>query len=345
LSIVACDTSGQGTGEEGSETEGGTDTGGLEAAEADDLCDVAPTLSTGRWPGTLRGAASNLGGACGMGGPDAFVRIAVAHPADIRVQARGVGFEPRVGLLPGGCVEGPELACAQTLPATVDDLPAGSEVVVAVGIDPDDPALSSPTPGEGEPDPLAFEIDVLVRRILAVGDYCKPDSVGRCATGSACLEDAADGAWRCMQLEADTCGNPQVLVLPAETTEPVVIELDPLAVQSDAHHHSCTGARLRERVVRVDLDPGTSATADLIVRVTDPEVGLALRSPGCEADEEIACDAPGASTSVTFPNVGSAAASGVSPFVFVELPDPPDPPPDGGEPPDPIPVSFEVVDG
>lgn len=324
-----------------SESEGGTGTGGFEPAEASDLCEVAPTLSTGVWPGTLRGAASSLGGACDLGGPDAFLRVALAHPADLQVQARGVGFVPRVGLLPGGCVAGPALACSQTLPATLSNLPAGAEIVVSVGIDVDDPALSSPTPAQGEPDPLAFEVDLFVRRVLGPGEYCKPPAVGRCVAGTACLESAGDGAWRCQLLDGDTCTQAQSLAVPAQTPAPVVVELDPLQPQSDAHHHTCTGARLRERVIRVALASGMSPTADLVVRVTDPGVGLALRSPGCAAEDEIACAAAGPSTSVIFPNAGEAAAAGIEPFVFVELPDPPAPEPQ----PSPVEVSFEVVDG
>jgi hypothetical protein len=306
-----------------------------------DRCSTAPAVSTGLWAGNIRGAGVDAGGACEMGGPDLFLKVALPYRADLVVDGRGEDFVPRVSVLPASCTEGRSLACAEGSALTLNDLPAGAEFFVVVGIDPDDPALFVEPPSGGEVDGLAVEVDLLVRRILDDGDYCEPPAAGRCATGSACVEDPEDGAFRCQALAADTCATADSVQLPALTTEPVVIEIDPEDLHSDAHQHSCTGSGAREAVYRLALAADTSATADVIVSTAATDVGLALRSPGCLAADEIACSEPGPALSVTFPNAGELGALGVEPMLFVELPDPP---PDG-EPADPISVEIEVVDG
>ena len=98
---------------------------------------------------------------------------------------------------------------------------------------------------------------------------------------------------------------------------------------------------MREAVYALELPATLPPGAQLTVSVDDPAVGLALRSPGCAATEEIACAGPGAQTSVTFPNADEAGSQGVAPLLFVELPDPPAPEP----PPEPVVLTLEVVDG
>ena len=204
-----CETAAGDEGEEGEESGTGTedDTGGYEEVFGEDVCSAAPVVSTGRWRGNLRDAAEDLGGACEQGGPDVFFRVELSTPADLTVHARGVGFTPRVGVLPTSCVAGREIACTEGLPTTLTDLPAGTELLVAVGIDPESPALDEPEPApdSGSGDPLAFELELSVRRILQPGALCQPSPLGRCATGSTCREDPEEGAWRCETLGADTC--------------------------------------------------------------------------------------------------------------------------------------------
>src|SRR5690606_4354372 len=84
--------------------------------EATDQCGLAPTIGAGRHEGTLRGKASELDGACGLGGPDAFLRLDVPRRSDVRLQAYGVGLVPRVGALPHTCATdwtSRTLACTQ----------------------------------------------------------------------------------------------------------------------------------------------------------------------------------------------------------------------------------------
>lgn len=340
MGVPGCEVAAPGA-EEGGESESESGTGGFEEAELADRCSAAPSVSTGLWPGNLRGAGVDAEGACEMGGPDVFAKVALPYAADLVVEARGVGFVPRVSVLPASCTEGRSLGCGEGIPLALHDVPAGAELYVAVGIAPDDPALLEPPPSAGEVDGLTVELDLLVRRILEDGDYCQPPGVGRCRTGSACLADAEDGVFRCEVLVADTCASAERVDLPALTEEPVVLEIDPTDLHSDAHQHACFGSRVREAVYRLALSPETSATADVIVSTTATDVGMALRSPGCLSTDEIACSEPGPPASVTFPNAGEVSAQGVEPMLFVELPDPP---PDG-EPADPISVEIEVVDG
>ena len=98
---------------------------------------------------------------------------------------------------------------------------------------------------------------------------------------------------------------------------------------------------MREAVYTIVLPDSLPESAALVVTVDDPEVGLALRSPGCAATQEIACAEPGVVAGVTFPNAGAAAAQGVAPLLFVELPDAPPEDPE----PEPITLTLDVVDG
>lgn len=331
--------------EDAGESSTETGDGGVVETAPQDACAGAAEVSTGTWHGSLRGYAGDLGGACGGGGPDAFLHLALTEPSDVIVWGRGVGFVPRIGVAAGECLPDAWLGCSEGLPLVLGNLPADGALSLVVGADPDDPVLDSPAPAEGESDAMAFEVDVLVRRILGAGEICRPESKGRCATGSACLE--GDQGWRCTVLEGDTCATAQVVAIPAVTPVPIELEIDVLAPQTDAHHHGCTGLRMRERVIRLALSAELDPMAELEISTDDPTVGLAGRAPGCQAADEIACMAPGAGTGVTFTAAGVWAAAGVEPFVFVELPDlpgPPDPPPDG-DPVDPIVIRLEVVDG
>ena len=94
--------------------------------------------------------------------------------------------------MPTDCVAGRELVCTEGLPVTLTDVPEGAELLVSIGIDPDHPLLDGAAPEDGSADPLDFEVDLFVRRILDDGDLCQPDTLGRCMTGSACLQDPVD---------------------------------------------------------------------------------------------------------------------------------------------------------
>jgi hypothetical protein len=335
---VSCGAGAPGEGEAtGSESDtGGAPPGLLTPA---DLCAGAPEVVAGRVHGTLRGAAEDGGGACGLGGPEAFLRAILPYRADLDLRADAVGFVPRVSVWPGACVEGRDLACGEGGAVTLTELPADVELLVVVGIDPSDPALDQGAPEAG-PDPLDFSIDLVLTRILEEGETCVPSARGRCVAGTAC-RTSEDGFSRCAALAFDTCRDPQPLVLPAQIPDPVVVEIDPGDPHTDAHRHGCAGSDTRERVFRVDLSPDTGPLAELHVTVDDPAVSLALRSPGCGLADEVACAAAEPPTELVFPGAGAAAAAGERPFLFVELPDPPP----EGEPADPIALRLDLVDG
>src|SRR5690606_23305323 len=101
------------------------------------------------------------------------------------------------------------------------------------------------------------------------------------------------------------------------------IVVDPDQPQSDGHRHSCTGAGTRERVLRLTMPNDLGPRDSLELRVDEPEVGLAVRAPGCLASEELACMAPrpsGAQVVIAAPELLRQA--GVAPYLFVELPEP-----------------------
>lgn len=311
--------------------------------EATDRCVQAPSVDEGRFFGTLRGNASVLGGACGSGGPDAFFRVDVPFRADVFVQALGVGFTPRVGVLPVGCAQDwttRTLACTEGIGAWLTDIPAGASLVVSVGIDPEHPQLDLPAPGEGA-DPLSFALDVELRNVLDAGDVCVPASRGRCGTGTLCLtpeglpagrdardDDAETGGVApgdaldasCTVLDADTCASAEPLALPVGIT---TIALPAGVLHTDAHHHQCTGGHRPERVLALGLPP-SNAERVLDVRTQTPGIGLALRGPACTPDDERACAEPSAGGASVSTSVGPLASDVV--YVFIELP-----PPSAGE--------------
>jgi len=355
LGTGAC---GEGSSEDGGGGADGTDTGSTggqttgeepEAGEASDICAEAPAIGVGLWTGNLRDKSRNLDGACGSGGPDAFFKVPVRLRADVGLEAFGVGFTPRVGAVFGECVadwEGRGLLCTEGLAGWITDLAAGTDLYVSIGVDPEDPVLDTSAPEEG-PDPLQFALDVTIRRILDPGELCMPSTRGRCVVGSACLPGAADGdgtgtssssggdgtgtssdtgqdsatgdsSWRCVSLEADTCASAQTVTVGAEGT---TLSIDPGWVHTDAHHHSCAGARVAERAYRLELSPGMEPGSALEITVDEAEAALAVRMPGCTQAEEIACqERDPAGARVTIDDADALAASGVSPYLFVEFP-------------------------
>jgi hypothetical protein len=333
---VALSTACGGDSAPDADTAAGTGTGGTDTdtdgspgpQHVENNCEVAPSGDVGLWLGTLRQASSGLGGACGEGGPDAFLRLSPPVRVDVRVQARGVGFVPRVGVMFGGCEERWEdlgVLCTEALEGWIYDVPGGTPLVISVGIDPDDPALE--TPADLTPDPLDFALDVQMREVLVEGEYCGYDGAGRCAGGTACVKADADALGICVALPADTCAVPQDFAIDAGSGE---LQVDPAVLQSDAHAHSCAGGRERERVFRLGLPQGLPDGTDLEIRTDHPDVALALRAPGCDVGAEVACaPATSAGAVVTLTDVPDLAGPGIAPYLFVELPDsmgPGDPP-------------------
>lgn len=280
-----------------------------------DRCGDPITAAIGSFVVTLHDAASDLDGACGLGGPDVFARLGIARRADLRVSARGRGFVPRVGIL-GGCThdwEGHTLGCSDGLPTTVLDMPAGSDVLLAIGIAADDPVLAT---ADGDDD-LLVEVQTSLRPVLSLGERCAEDR-GRCETGTSCTP-ADDGVARCVAIAGDTCASAEVVVLTAG--EPQSIAIDPAIVQTDAHAHGCIGARRPDRVLRLELPPSLPADSSLAITTDALEIGLAARGPGCLASDEIACAVPtAAGTALVVDDVGAVLGAGRTVFAFVELP-------------------------
>ena len=324
--LVACggDSGGDGEGEgevtffePDALTETETESEGDEVVGPTDLCDDAPSVPTGRTLGTLRGASPVLGGACGNGGPEVFVVIDVPRRSDVELTAFGMNFQPRIGVLREGCVGDwvdRALLCAPEGPGWVLDVAEGTALTVAVGIDPDDPAREI-IPTEGN-EPLAFALDVRLRSVLEPGENCG-GGLGRCVSGSACLPGPDGDAPRCFELDGDTCQSADEQPISLGTQS---LQIDRATLQTNAHEHSCAGARRPERVVRLRFDDDIDGQA-LRLRADDRDVALALRAPGCGLAEEIACapdDDAGAQVSVA--DLGAALGGGDSAFLFVELP-------------------------
>jgi hypothetical protein len=292
-----------------------------------DQCAGAPVVHAGRHTGTLRGHSSDRGGACGRGGPDAFVVVEVPRRVDVRLNARGVDFAPVVGARSARCEHAwsaTQLLCTHGLEGWVLDVPAGGQILVSVGIDPDDPALAS-SPKPGYADPLDFVLEVELRNVLLEGERCTPTSRGRCVSGTRCLgEDAADTtggldeAPRCVALDGDFCASAIPMSLEPGTT---AVTIDRDVLHTDAHAHSCGGARRPERVLALGL-PGTlEPGAQLEVRTDAPDVTLALRGPGCAANEELACS-PGSEHGSAVVLEDLLLVGSPNLFLFVELPQP-----------------------
>ena len=281
-----------------------------------------------------RATASELPGACGITGPTVFFRLRSEARVDLSVGVRGRESAPKLALLRPGCVS-PELdpsrllACADTLPVTLVDVGPRLELLLAVGLDQDDPALDLDPdfdPDAGELDPLEFELELSTRVVLAEGDRCDQPQT-RCEAGTVCMDDSGDTGDeipRCQRPPADSCSAPGLSVLALDATS--ALEIPPDEAHSDAHHHSCTGWRRSERVERLELPSELPDGAQLRVRVNDGRVGLALRGPDCAPEHALAC-APAAGGDETFLHWGgeqlaALAAAGEAPLLFVELPNP-----------------------
>jgi hypothetical protein len=281
-----------------------------------DLCMSAPALTGTVHEGTLFGTGADLaidGDTCRMDGADAFVRFRVTGRADVTVTAQGHGFAPTVALVGPSCTEA--FACTVGVPATALDVAADTELVIAVGIAADDPALAS----AAAPEDLGFSLRIETRAVLAIGESCGLPGQGRCASGTACLPNE-DDANVCTLVAGDTCAS--ATPIPIELgSGATTVTVDPSVPYDDAHHHTCAGARRRDHVLLVQW-PSPGAT--LAVTTTTADVALAVRAPGCIASDEIACDSPAKSGASI-----EAHVAGSSAFVFVELPadDPAAPPP------------------
>jgi hypothetical protein len=326
--FVACSEPGSDDSPAGTSTgpQDDTDTSSAFDSQPADQCVAAPLVRTGRHTGSLRGKTSDRNGACDRGGPDAFVLLDVPRRADVNLLARGVGFVPVVGARSPRCELGwssTQHLCTQGLEGWVLDLPAGSTLLVSVGIDPGDPALASaPTPGLA--DPLDFVLDLELRNVLLEGEPCVPASRGRCVSGTACLavDSHETGGTaetpRCVAVAGDTCATAISVDLESGTT---VLEIDRDDVQTDAHEHGCGGARRPERVLVLGLPPDLEPGAHLEVRAHAPDILLALRGPGCAADEELACAPDSADGSVAIIEDLLAVGS-PNVFLFIEYPRP-----------------------
>jgi hypothetical protein len=322
----------------GSET--GDTTGPTIAAPAPtDACEDAPLLTYGRHRGTLRSyeLAPAPAGVCRGGGPDAFARVGATVRADLHIEARGVGFVPRLSLAPDDCAPAREIACADGSALELRDLTVGTVVRVSVGADPDVFSdLNLQSAPNGAPDPLEYDLDIAFTRVLAAGEACLPASRGRCADGTMCLASAEGSAHVCTTLPGDTCATAEHFTVVLDADGLASATVDVAAPHTDAHRGSCSGAGRREHVLRLGLPPSPPERA-LEVHATRDDTGLAARAPGCLADEEVACAAPTAGGArIVIPRLATLRAAGVEPYLFVELPEPDAPGP-------PLVLEFSLV--
>ncbi len=336
LVLAGCSGPGGGGGEAGGESSGTSDTEGPPGSDAQapsEDCADAPAIAQGSFAGSLRDRTPDpvIGGVCGGGGPDVFLRVQVPLRADLRVEARGNGFTPRVSLAPLGCLSAPMLTCGVDGVVELADLEEGTMVNLAVGLDAESfAALAEQAPADDGTDPLGFVVDVGMTRVLARGEACRPAARGRCGAGSLCMQELtvadedgeADEVWSCTPLAGDNCIDPERVSVALMGSEGTLI-VDPDLPQSDAHHHSCTGEGTRERVIRLRLPALLGPQISLQIRTERPEIGLALRAPGCLANEELACAAPSpAGSQVTIVAPDELQRAGIEPYLFVEMPEP-----------------------
>jgi hypothetical protein len=316
--LLACGEDGGATDEPPAKltaTEGTTDlpidTSTGDAEIEGDRCPSAMVVRDGHHVVALRGALADFRNQCGPGGPELFFQVPIERRVDLEVEAVGAGFVPIVTVLES-CDDTEALACAEGLPVQVLDLAIGSAPIVVVAIDGEDPALAE------EGDALDVAVDLRFRAVLTAGEECSPPGRGRCESGSACLPDP-DGVERCTALAADTCATAEPRVI--AVGEPLVVEIDPGTPQTDAHEHSCTGARRRDRVLELELPADMPAAASLRVSTDDADVGLAVRRATCLSDDELACAQPsdGGSTLIV-DDMPVALGSDRTVDLFIELP-------------------------
>jgi hypothetical protein len=286
---------------------------------------------------------------CGLaeGAPIGFVRIEIPIRADVRIHTRGIEVLPRLAVLQAGCASealDPDrlLACADALPVTIEDLRGGTELLLAIGAAPDDPALSTPPPEPGVLDPLEVEIEIELRAVIDEGQRCNP-GLGRCETGTTCLAAIEDtiAIDRCRRPPADSCANPSTLDL-LPLGESLLVSIDTADPHGDAHAHACTGWRRPERVHRLRLPAEISPTARVEIIADDPRVGLAVRMPDCLPEHAHACmpadlEAGPHTLLVGEGQLATWAMQGIAPLLFIELPA-------DEEPPTMIDVSLTIIE-
>ena len=285
---------------------------------ADENCLLAPIVDPGRFSGSLRDIEASVG-ICGVAGPTTYLQVAPQLDADVVVIANATGFAPRLGIAPDGCGVGREFACVGGETLEFRDVAAGTVLTLEIGAAATDPGLAAPLPEDGSADPLDFTVDVGFRRILDVGERCRPESRGRCPGGTLCAAPAGGdpgelAAWVCEPLAGDTCASAEILVIDGSSGDFTVDRADS---QTDAHAHACTGEGLLERVFRLEIDAPLPPGASLVIGAK-AAVGLAARGPGCAAAAEIACAAPEAGGSLTIEDLEGLAAADADPYLFVE---------------------------
>lgn len=323
LAHSACTRPGAETTDDGGTGDSSTSGVWAEAPGPADACGAALLVSHGRYFGNLREFAVEppIGGVCGGGGPDGFLRVEVPVRADLRVAARGVGFAPHLSLAPDDCLGDREIACVAGAPLELRDLAGGTVLRLGVGID--EAVFSDlkqkPAP-EDAPDPLSFELDIGLTRVLDAGEVCEPASRGRCVAGTLCMASQPGDAPECTTLPADTCSTAmRTPVVLGEDGEGALV-VDPALPQTDAHAHRCGGDGLRERVLRLGLPEAPPARA-LEITVSRADVGLAVRTPTCLVGDEVACaDGTGGPARVVLARLASLRAAGIEPYLFIELP-------------------------
>jgi hypothetical protein len=340
---------GESKGDDDESSEGESETGEPSALGADCLTTELVLAAPMSLQATLRHATtSEIGSSCGATGPTVFARVHVSGRVDLTLAVHGQAFEPKFAVLRPGCLasaleDDRVLACGDELPVTVFDIGPDVELLVAIGIAQDDPALALAAAPEGEPDPLDFELEFVQRAVLAEGQRCGPDR-GRCEAGTVCLVAEEDGVSeaRCRRPEADSCAAPGVIALP-DPGSSIILSIAPDEPHSDAHEHDCTGWRRPERVDRLELPTLLPSDAYLMVRADDPRVGLALRGSSCALEDALACTPSdmGNETVLVWGGDGELSAlaqAGETPLLFVELPRS-----DGALPVGPISVELEIA--
>jgi hypothetical protein len=310
-------------------TEGDSETG--EPSAIGDECETTELVieTPTRLQATLRHATSSeIGNACGATGPVVFTRVRVSSRVDLTLEANGRAFDPKLALLRPGCLATTAdderlLACGDELPVTVFDIGPDVELLVAIGIAEEDPALAIAAE-PGEPDPVDFGLEFSQRAVLAEGQRCGL-AQGRCEAGTVCLVVEQQGVeeLRCLRPPADSCAAPGVLALP-EPGAAMLLSIPPDEPHSDAHEHACSGWRRPERVDRLVLPPTLPSDAMLVVRADDPRVALALRS-SCAPEDALACTPSdtGSESVLVWGQGGELSAlaqAGAAPLLFIELP-------------------------
>lgn len=293
---AAVDTTGNPVADE----DDGSSSGGDEVWR--DACEDAVAVVGGRFVATLRGATSQ-GGACGNEGPETFFAVDVPVRADVEVVARGLGFEPIVGVLGGRCSAAwDEALLCGTGGGFVSNVRAGVRLIIAVGIDPDAEVLQAEPGDTDEPDPLEIEVTVLIHPLRPEGSPCVIGQT-RCEPGTTCAE-ASDGL-RCIAPIADTCAT--AVAIDADTAELPQLTGDVPA--TDAHRHTCGGARIRERVFRLTPPQDRTDGGYVLGLTAGTNTLIAVRGESCLFRDELACGRG---------SVNVALDGGSAVYVFVE---------------------------